>query len=144
MLSVLGIDEALSLLLGRVQPIGRREILPVSRCVGCILADEIQAMADVPGFVRSSVDGLAVRAVDTFGASDSLPAMLRLVGAVQMGRPAPLTIGPGQCAAVPTGGAIPEGADAMVMIEYVEQPGGDLCLVNRPSAPGRSRMRDGL
>ncbi len=143
MLHVLTIDEALSRLLRHVRPIVRQEILPIDQCVGRVLALAIKSTVDVPGFVRSSVDGLAVRASDTFGASDSLPAMLSHVGTVQMGQIPAFAIGPGECASVPTGGAIPEGADAMVMIEHVEQPGGTLCLVNRAAAPGDHLVRRG-
>jgi len=136
MLHVLTIDEAKELLLAQAVRTGRIETVPVSESVGRVLAADVFAIADVPGFSRSSVDGLDVRAADTFGASDTMPAMLQRIGSVPMGQMPAFSVRPGECASVPTGGAIPAGADAMVMIEYVENPGGDLMLVNRAVSPG--------
>jgi molybdopterin molybdotransferase len=136
MLNVLSIEEAKSRLLHHVHPINRTEIVTLDHLAGRTLAADIRAGTDVPGFDRSAVDGLAVRATDTFGASETLPAMLQLIGAVTMGHAPAFRINPGECAAVPTGGALPEGADAMVMIEYVDSTGDHLQLVNRPAAPG--------
>lgn len=136
MLQVLTIDEAKERLLAQAVRTGRIETIPVAEAVGRVLAADVRASADVPGFSRSSVDGLAVRAADTFGASDTMPAMLQRIGAVPMGQMPSFAIRPGECASVPTGGAIPAGADAMVMIEYVENPGDDLMLVNRAVSPG--------
>ncbi|MDD6816221.1 MAG: molybdopterin molybdotransferase MoeA, partial [Firmicutes bacterium] len=74
----------------------------------------------VPGFHRSTVDGYAVRSSDTGGASESLPVFLKVIGEVEMGKAAEMTVGPGECVYVPTGGMVPAGADAMVMVEYCE------------------------
>ncbi len=136
MLNVLSIEEALNLLLKHIRPINRTDTVAIEQLVGRTLAADICSLADVPGFDRSAVDGLAVRAADTFGASESLPAMLELTGSVSMGQTPDFRIQPGECASVPTGGALPSGADAMVMIEYVENTGDSLQLVNRPAAPG--------
>ena len=136
MLHVLSIDEARERLLAQAVRTGRVETVPVAEAVGRVLAADVHAVMDVPGFSRSSVDGLAVRAADTFGASDTMPAMLQRIGSVPMGQMPTFTVRPGECASVPTGGAIPAGADAMVMIEYVENPGGELMLVNRAVSPG--------
>lgn len=87
---------------------------------GRYLAEDIFCQEPVPGFRRSSVDGYAVRSSDTMGASESLPVFLQVVGEVAMGQEAIMTVAPGQCVYVPTGGMIPEGADAMVMVEYCE------------------------
>lgn len=94
-----------------------RELLSA---VGFCLASDICAGEPVPSFVRSTVDGYAVKAADTGGASESLPAFLKIVGEVQMGQEASVKIMPGTCAYVPTGGMVPEGADAVVMVEYCE------------------------
>lgn len=136
MLQVLGVDEARDLLLTHVRPIRRVERVSLSDAVGRVLAEDIVASADVPDFDRSTVDGLAVRASDTFGSSENLPAMLEFIDSVVMGQAPAFQIKPGACAAVPTGGALPAGADAMVMIEYVEDLGDSLRLVHRPSSPG--------
>ncbi|MCO6449451.1 MAG: molybdopterin molybdenumtransferase MoeA [Caldilineales bacterium] len=76
---------------------------------------------DLPEFPRSTVDGYAVRAADTFGASGSLPAFLDVVGEVAMGRAADVALTPGQTAIVHTGGMIPPGADAVVMVENTQR-----------------------
>ena len=136
MLNVLTLDEAKDILLRFARPTGRTQSVSIEEAVGRVLAENVCSVADVPGFDRSTVDGLAVRASDTFGASDSIPAMLQLVGSVLMGRASDVQIKSGECAVVPTGGALPAGADAMVMIEYVETLGDGLMLVNRPSSPG--------
>ncbi len=85
------------------------------------LAETPLAPHDLPQFARSTVDGYAVRARDTFGASSSLPAFLDVVGEVAMGRQAEVTLGVGQAALVHTGGMIPAGADAVVMVENTQR-----------------------
>ncbi len=136
MLHVLSLDEARQTLLAQISPLTRTERITAADAAGRILAQSVCASADVPGFDRSSVDGLAVHAADTFGAGESLPAMLQLAGSVAMGEAPAFRLGRGECAAVPTGGALPEGADAMVMIEYVEDMGDGLRLISRPASPG--------
>src|SRR5690348_13288723 len=73
-------------------------------------AADVRAPGALPGFDRSSVDGYAVRAADTFGASESIPGYLRVVGAVRMGAAASEEVGPGTTVAIPTGGTLPAGA----------------------------------
>lgn len=87
---------------------------------GRYLAEDIPCSEMVPGFRRSSVDGYAVKSGDTQGASESLPVFLEVIGEVAMGQEAAQTVKSGQCVYVPTGGMLPEGADAMVMVEYCE------------------------
>lgn len=87
---------------------------------GYILAQDIVSNEPVPAFRRSSVDGYAVISSDTTGASESLPVFLEIVDEIVMGAPARKELKKGECAYVPTGGMIPEGADAMVMVEYCE------------------------
>lgn len=136
MLNVLTIDEARDRLLRFAKPAGLTVSVSIEQAVGRVLAEDVRSISDVPGFDRSTVDGLAVHASDTFGSSDSMPAMLQAVGTVLMGKAPDVRINPGECAMVPTGGALPAGADAMVMIEYVEELGDRLRLVHRPSSPG--------
>jgi len=85
-----------------------------------ISAEDIYALCDIPSFRRSTVDGYAVAAKDTAGADESVPVFLNLAGKVQMGKEAGFSIISGECAYVPTGGMLPEGADAVVMIEYTD------------------------
>ncbi|MCL2810087.1 MAG: molybdopterin-binding protein [Treponema sp.] len=101
--------------------IPRSEKLPLGETQNRILADNVFASCDIPSFSRSTVDGYAVKACDTSGAGETIPVNLKNKGSVSMGKPAGFSIGPGECAYVPTGGMLPDGADAMVMIEYTEQ-----------------------
>lgn len=114
------------------------EALPLSACLGRVLAEDITAKEYVPDFDRSTVDGYAVRAADTFGCSDSMPAVLKLRGIVSMGKASGIAVRKGDCAYVPTGGEIPEGADAMVMIEHGESYGNEEIGILKPAAPGNN------
>lgn len=110
MLHVKTPDEALEIIRSAFVPLDRPpEEVPLSAALGRVLALDVTADAYVPDFHRSTVDGYAVRAADTFGCSDALPAQLLLSGAVRMGEGAELCLDPGQCAAVPTGGEVPRG-----------------------------------
>jgi len=102
-----------------------------------ILAEDATADDDIPGFTRSVVDGYGLRASDTSGAGEAMPAMLKLRGSVAIGEADAPVIVAGECVYVPTGGILPEGADAMAMIEDCERVG-DEVLVHRPAAPGEN------
>jgi molybdopterin molybdotransferase len=94
--------------------------VPTVSSLDRVSAEAILSPEDSPAFHRSTVDGYAVRASDTHGASDSLPAFFRLVGEVPMGAIPDLKIKPGEAALIHTGGALPEGTDAVVMLEYTQ------------------------
>ncbi|MBQ1452245.1 MAG: molybdopterin molybdotransferase MoeA [Clostridia bacterium] len=113
------------------------EEIPLSESTGRILAEDIISKEDVPGFNRSTVDGYAVKAADTFGCSDSIPAILDFKGEVLMGVTPDFEIEKDQCAYVPTGGELPKGADAMVMLEFSEDYGDGTRALLKPSAPGQ-------
>jgi molybdopterin molybdotransferase len=119
------------------------ESIPSAEALGRVLAEEVRAPAPVPHFSRSVVDGYAVRAADTAGASQGLPAYVEVVGTVEMGKPAEFAIGPGQCAVIPTGGMLPAGADAAVMIEHTELLGETTVEVGRPASPGQNVITAG-
>jgi molybdopterin molybdotransferase len=96
------------------------EIIYVSDSLGRVIAEDVTAPHPLPDFRRSTVDGFAVQAKDTHGASDSLPAYLNLIGEVPMGDAPESIIGAGECMTIHTGGMLPEGADAVVMLEYTQ------------------------
>jgi molybdopterin molybdotransferase len=117
---------------------GKNETVPLEQSSGRVLVSEITADIDIPGFDRSVVDGYAVRSADTAGASDSVPALIRCVGRVAMGNhDTTLTIGNTECAYIPTGGLLPAGADAAVMVEYTEEAG-DTILIKKPVSHGEN------
>ncbi|MCR5664317.1 MAG: molybdopterin molybdotransferase MoeA [Oscillospiraceae bacterium] len=138
MLNVKTPEETLRLIEESFRPLERTETVPLERALGRVLAADIEAAEYVPGFDRSTVDGYALRAADSFGCSDAVPAVLRLTGEVRMGEGAAFTLDPGCCAAVPTGGAIPGGADCAVMLEHAEVYGDGTVGVLRPAAPGEN------
>jgi len=120
-LTLLPPDEARALLLSHLSgPIIDSETIDVVSSLGRVLAEDVVAPHPLPEFQRTTVDGYAVRASDTFGASDSMPAYLKLVGEVPMGEAPAFEIALGQCALIHTGGMVPLGADAVVMLEYTQ------------------------
>jgi molybdopterin molybdotransferase len=122
-LTLLPPDEARDLMLSYLlrDPMGvDAETIAVISSLGRILAEDIVAPHPLPEFQRSTVDGFAVRARDTFGASDSLPAYVALIGEVPMGDAPVFKVNEGQCALIHTGGMLPSGADAVVMLEYTQ------------------------
>ena len=92
----------------------------------------------MPDFDRSTVDGYAVKAGDTFGCSEAIPAILNCTGEVLMGEGADFMLESGCCCAVPTGGAIPQGADSVVMLEYTEDYGDGSIGIAKSAAPGQN------
>lgn len=137
MLNVITLEEAKELLeenFGDWRP--RAEMVPLSRAVGRVLARPVEAKEFVPGFDRSTVDGYALRAADTFGCGESIPALLTLVGEVRMGEAPEFELQPGQCAYIPTGGCLPAGANAVAMVEYAEDYGDGTVGIQSPCAPG--------
>jgi molybdopterin molybdotransferase len=136
-LQIVSVPEAIGAA-ANIPPGPKAEEIPAKTATGRILCAEVASAGDIPGFDRSVVDGYAVRAADTTGAGESIPALLECTGTVAMGRPDPgLSIATGACAYVPTGGLLPNGADAMVMVEHTARTG-DTVLVKRPASPGEN------
>ncbi len=123
-------------------PVGD-ERTPLHAALGRVLAADIKAPADLPDFNRAIMDGYAVHARDTFGASNSMPAYLNIVGEVQMGEMASVPISPGTAIHVATGSMLPEGADAVVMIEHTDKVDETLVEVHRAVAPWENVVRIG-
>ena len=134
--NIIPVDDAVAVVRG-IAPAMVPVAVPVERAAGRILAAPVAADTDIPGFDRSVVDGFAVRAADTAGAGDSIPAMLRCTGRIAMGQTTVPAIGPGECAYVPTGGTLPKGADAVVMVEYSEEAS-DTVLIKKAAAHGEN------
>ncbi len=99
------------------------ESLTVDNALGRVTATHVVSPHPLPEFPRTTVDGYVVRAQDTFGATDSLPAYLQLIGEVPMGDEPAFELVAGKCALIHTGGMLPKGADAVVMLEYTQSVG---------------------
>jgi molybdopterin molybdotransferase len=104
-------------------------------------AEPIAAPHALPGFARATVDGFAVRASDTYGASEGLPSYLDLTGEARMGRPPGHEVRPGTAVAIATGAPLPPGANAVLKVEYTQSPTPELIEVLRPATPGEGMVR---
>lgn len=141
MLQVKTPEEVLALIETEFMPLsGRAEDIWLGEAIGRVLAEDITAAEYVPDFDRSTVDGYALRAADTFGCSDAVPAILPLCGEVQMGEGAEFALPEGALCYVPTGGAVPKGADCCVMLEYSEDFGDGTIGIAKSGAPGMNMI----
>ncbi len=114
-------SAALNRLLSHLPDSLQSETIPTSDALGRVLAEPLVSTAALPSFTRSMVDGYAVRAADTFGATEGLPAYLAVIGEVLMGRTPEFSLDRGQAALVHTGGILPPAADAVVMVERTQK-----------------------
>ena len=121
----------------------REEVVSLQQALGRTLAADISAPEDIPYFRRSTVDGYAVCAKDTAAAGESIPTFLTRKGTVKMGSLARETVPSGACAEVPTGGMVPDGADAVVMVEYTEAFGTDGVAIYQSVAVGENIVQVG-
>jgi putative molybdopterin biosynthesis protein len=141
-LEVVSAEEAYSRFTSRIDMSpGVHERVSLSRALGRVLAQDVIASTDVPPFDRANVDGFALRSADTFGASDIAPRRLRLNGEVIVCGHAPaLQVEPDSATTIATGGVIPRGADAVVMVEQtdvIDQDGAPAIELRRPAGPGQ-------
>jgi len=135
-------DEALTLFLRALpdhEPVS--ELMDTIEALGRVTAESVRAPHSLPAFNRSAMDGYAVRAADTFGASESLPGYLSLVGVVAMGAVPGFVIKPGEAALIHTGGMLPEGADSVIMLEYTQSfRRGGLRVDNEKTSSGKDEI----
>ena len=130
--------DALALLLNALPPRGDWEEIATEDALDRVLGERVLAPGDLPTFRRSTMDGFAVRAADTFGATEGLPAYLEVVDEVLMGRAPSQPLSLGQCARIATGGMLPEAADAVVMVEQTQEVGPTTIEALRAVAPGEN------
>lgn len=114
------------------------ECIPLREGVGRVLAQPVLSPEDIPPFKRSTMDGFAVRARDTFGASESIPGLLTVAGKIVMGEPASKPLQSGECFEILTGGMLPPNADAVVMQEYTRIVDGSNIELTKSVAPGEN------
>lgn len=143
MFTVLPPAEALKALLDQLPAEIRAEEIPTAQALDRALTESLLSPSSLPSFPRCTMDGYAVRAEDTFGAGEALPAYLTLIGEAPMGRACPLTVGPGEAVTVYTGAMLPTGADAVVMVERTQQLDDATIEVLRSVAPGENVLEVG-
>jgi molybdopterin molybdotransferase len=117
------------------------EVVGLDEALGRVPAESLTAPHALPGFARATVDGFAVRAADTYGASEGLPSYLDLAGEARMGRPPEAEVRPGSAVAIATGAPLPPGADAVLKVEHTQSATSELLEVLRPVTPGEGMVR---
>jgi molybdopterin molybdotransferase len=137
-LKLIPVQQALQILLSQMQVTVSRERILAINALGRVTADAICSPIPLPQFPRCTVDGYAVRAADTFGASESLPAYLRVIGEVHMGSSPDFDINQGETGLIHTGGMLPEACNAVVMIENTQQVAADTVEILRSVAVGEN------
>lgn len=138
MFKVLTPADALRVLFDQLPSDVLEESIASGEALDRVLVEKLAAPSSLPAFPRSTMDGYALRAEDTFGATESLPAYLAVIGEVPMGRASELAVGPAQAVVVYTGGMIPPGADAVVMVERTQKLDASNIEVLRAVAPGEN------
>lgn len=141
--STISIDDARQRLLEAVRPIERTELLPITEAAGRVAAIDVTAPIFVPPFARSVMDGYAVVATDTASASRGTPVRLDIVERIYTGQPPTKSVSSGRCAEIATGAPLPDGADAVVMVEETSADGHDAVRVMSPVTPGQNVGRRG-
>ena len=137
-------DEALRLLLGSLpRKTPGQKTVKIEDSLGMVCSRDIVSPEDLPAFARSTVDGFAVRAEDTFGATETMPAYLNVSEEISMGEETGFVLAKGSASKIPTGGMLPEGAAAVVMYEYVQSVDDKMIEALRPVVPGENVIQAG-
>ena len=132
---LLTLAQAQRLILARAKPL-ETESVPLEQAAGRIVREPARAIVDLPPFASSAMDGFAVRAADT-------PGTLPVVAHIAAGRPAPRALGAGEAMAIATGGVVPDGADAVIPVEYVVQSDNAVKISAAVAATTNVRPRGG-
>ncbi|WML58360.1 gephyrin-like molybdotransferase Glp [Neobacillus sp. PS2-9] len=136
------VEETFALIEEYIPVTPTKEVRTLEEALHYILAEPVVAKENVPSFDRSTVDGYAVKAKDTYGSSESMPGFLTVTGEVKMGEVPQSVVGPGSAVYVPTGGMMPAGSDSVIMIEHCEDLDG-LLNTYKQIAPGENVIRAG-
>lgn len=134
--NVTSLHRALEVILAGVDKM-KSELIGIDGACGRVLAEGMIAKIDIPHFNRAAMDGYAVQAKDTFGASDTKPVKLRITDSISAGSTAKKRVAAKKCAGIATGALMPAGADAVVMVEYTQEAGA-FANIYRPVAPGEN------
>lgn len=124
-------------------PFLNTETVQLDLGLGRVLGENVVSPENLPHFPRSTMDGYAVRARDTFGASESIPALMSLAGEIPMGQAAEVILQPGQCVRIATGGMLPPGSDAVVMVEHTQALDEQTIEVFKSVSPGDHVIQPG-
>ena len=138
----ISLADARAIIARSLKPIERIERVPLDTAHGRVLAEEVVAPADVPPFSRAAMDGYAVRAEDTTGATPGQPAILTCIEKVFTGQMPSQTVGRGQCTEIATGAPMPAGADSVVMVEQTDAEGTHVRIF-AAADPGQNIGRQG-
>ena len=143
MLNVVSAVQAEQIIAAHLPQCNNKQTVPLMEGIGLVCAETIYSAENIPPFDRSTVDGFAVRARDTYGCSQTIPAMLRLRAEILMGTAAIAPLQAGECQKIPTGGMLPVGADAVVMHEYCENYEDGFIYVGKPCGVFENITRKG-
>jgi molybdopterin molybdotransferase len=141
--STISLDEARRRLAAGIRPITRTEPVPLANAAGRVAAADVVASMEVPPFARSVMDGYAVVAADTHGATRQTPVPLRIVDRIYTGQLSGRTVGSGACAEIATGAPLPDGADAVVMVEETARADDEHVAILVAATPGQNVGRRG-
>ena len=139
----ISLDEARARINAAVRPIDRTERVPLANASGRVLAQDVVAATDVPPFDRAAMDGYAVRAADTSGATREQPRTLRRIETLFTGHVAQRTVGPGECIEIATGAPMPARADAVVIVEETDGEASGAVRVFSPVSPRQNVGQQG-
>lgn len=142
MLNVITVSDAVKLIKENFSPLEEYETVTLDKALGRTVSEDIKSTEDVPCFDRSTMDGYAVFAADTYGAGESIPAFLLITGEVLMGENADFELKRGCCVKISTGGMLPRNADAVVPVENTEEDI-DTCLCFKTVSPFENVTRRG-
>lgn len=141
---VVSVEQAKEKLMSHFsQTVLSMEKVSILEAPGRILGEAIRSREDIPSFIRSTVDGYAVKSSNSHGANEMTPGFLKMIGEVNMGETTPLEIADGQAVYVPTGGMVPRGADAVLMIEYAERLSSESITVGKALSVGENMVYPG-
>ncbi len=135
---VLTVDDARNKLFANLNLQPELETVHLMKALSRVLAEDVVSPINIPGFRRSTMDGYAVKAKDTFGASEGLPAYLNIIGEIRMGQEATINLGSQEAVKISTGGMLPLNSDSVVMVEYTENLDELTIGINKAVAPGEN------
>lgn len=144
MLKVVSAQEALQIIEEKFNHSdSETEKVSLYHSLGRVVSQDILSSENIPAFNRSTVDGYAVKASDTYGCGESIPAQLEIIGEILMGEEATQKIAEGQCIKISTGGMLPQGSDSVVMVEHTDNSFDSLCLVYKTVSPFENVTKKG-